>query len=52
MSMFTRKMRMLTAVVMESDRDSVVKALLEKGVMEFVHIGLLPADYFAKLSEH
>ena len=44
MSMFTRKMRMLTAVVMESDRDSVVKALLEKGVMEFVHIGLLPAD--------
>ena len=52
MSMFTRKMRMLTAVVMESDRDSVVKALLEKGVMEFVHIGLLPADKMAKLSEH
>ncbi len=52
MSMFTRKMRMLTAVVMESDRDSVVKALLEKGVMEFVHIGSLPADKMAKLSEH
>ncbi len=52
MSMFTRKMRMLTAVVMESDKDSVVKALLEKGVMEFVHIGSLPADKMAKLSEH
>ena len=52
MSMFTRKMRMLTAVVMESDKDNVVKALLEKGVMEFVHIGSLPADKMAKLSEH
>ena len=52
MSMFTRKMRMLTAVVMESDRDSVVKALLEKGVMEFVHIGSLPSDKMARLSSH
>ena len=52
MSMFTHKMRMLTAVVMESDKDSVVKALLEKGVMEFVHIGSLPAEKMAKLSEH
>ena len=52
MSMFTRKMRMLTAVVMESDKDNVVKALLEKGVMEFVHIGSLPAEKMAKLSEH
>ena len=52
MSMFTRKMRMLTAVVMESDKDNVVKALLEKGVMEFVHIGSLPADKMARLSEH
>ncbi|MBO8436011.1 MAG: ATPase [Spirochaetes bacterium] len=52
MSMFTRKMKMLTAVVMESDRDSVVKALLEKGVMEFVHIGSLPDEKMAKLSAH
>lgn len=52
MSMFTRKMRMLTAVVMESDRDSVVKALLEKGVMEFVHIGSLPDEKMSKLSSH
>ena len=52
MSMFTRRMRRLTAVVMESESDSVVKALLEKGVMEFVHIGALPADKMSKLSEH
>ena len=38
MNMFTQRMRMLTAVVMDSDREKVVKALLEKGVMEFVHI--------------
>ena len=52
MSMFTRKMRMLTAVVLEKDRDNVVKALLEKGVMEFVHIDSLPADKMHKLSAH
>ncbi len=52
MSMFTRKMRMLTAVVMESDKEAVVKALLEKGVMEFVHIGSLPADKMEKLTGH
>ena len=52
MSMFTRKMRMLTAVVLESDRDSVVRSLLEKGVMEFVHIDSLPAEKMAKLSAH
>ena len=52
MNMFTRKMRMLTAVVMESDKEAVVKALLEKGVMEFVHIGSLPADKMEKLTGH
>ncbi len=45
-------MKMLTAVVMESDKDNVVKALLEKGIMEFVHIGSLPSDKMAKLAEH
>ena len=45
-------MRMLTAVVLESDRDSVVRSLLEKGVMEFVHIDSLPAEKMAKLSAH
>ncbi len=52
MSMFTQKMRMLTSVVMDSDREKVVKALLEKGVMEFVHIGTLPAEKMQKLSQH
>ena len=52
MSMFTQKMRMLTAVVMDNDREKVVKALLEKGVMEFVHIGTLPAEKMQKLSSH
>ncbi len=52
MSMFTRKMRMLTAVVMDNNRESVVKALLEKGVMEFVHIDSLPSDKLKKLSGH
>ena len=52
MSMFTQKMKMLTAVVMENDRDSVVRALLRKGVMEFVHIDSLPADKMSRLSSH
>lgn len=38
MSIFAKRMRMLTAVVLERDRDRVVKALLDKGVMEFIHI--------------
>ena len=48
MNMFTQKMRMLTAVVMDSDREKVVKALLEKGVMEFVHIDTLPKEKMQK----
>ena len=52
MSMFTQRMKMLTAVVMDKDRERVVKALLEKGVMEFVHISELPEDKLAKLSSH
>lgn len=38
MSIFAKRMRMLTAVVLEKDKDRVVKALLDKGVMEFIHI--------------
>ena len=52
MSIFTEKMKMLTAVVMETDRDAVVKALLAKGVMEFVRMDFLPADKMARLSGH
>lgn len=49
MSVFTRKMKMLTAVVMDSHQSAVVKALLELGVMEFVHIDSLSSE---KLSSH
>ena len=52
MSMFTEKMRMLTAVVLDKDREKVVKGLLEKGVMEFVHITDLPEEQAEKLTSH
>ncbi len=52
MSMFTEKMMMLTAVVLESDKENVVKALLSKGVMEFVRIDSLPKEDMAKLQQH
>ncbi len=38
MSLFTRKMKMLTAIVLDSRSDMVVKALLELGVMDFIHL--------------
>lgn len=52
MSMFARKMRMLTAVVMDNKQDAVVKALLEKGVMEFVHIDSISKEKMKQLSSH
>ncbi len=52
MSMFTRKMRILTAVVLDEDKDKVVRSLLEKGVMDFVGIGDLDKDSMRKLSRH
>ena len=52
MSMFTRKMRMLTAVIMDDSREAVVKALIEKGAMEFVHIDSIPSDKLKMLSSH
>ncbi len=52
MSMFTKKMRMLTAVVMDEDREKVVKTLLDAGVMKFIHIDSLPEDKMKKLRSH
>lgn len=52
MSVFTRKMKMLTAVVMDDHKDAVVKALLELGVMEFVHIDALPSDKVFSITTH
>ena len=52
MSMFTRKMQMLTAVVMDEDKDKVVRKLLDKGVLDFVHLDSLDKDQMKKLLKH
>ena len=52
MSLFTVKMKMLTAVVLDGYSDKVVKALLEEGVMDFVHISQLDSDQAQRLSSH
>lgn len=50
MNLFTRPMRLLTAVVLEETSDSVVKALLQLGVMDFVHLNRLDPAQMEKLS--
>ena len=50
MSLFTQKMKMLTAVVLDGYSDAVVKALLEEGVMDFVHISQLDGEQASRLS--
>ncbi|MCH3920385.1 MAG: ATPase [Sphaerochaeta sp.] len=50
MNLFTRPMKLLTAVVLEQKSDAVVKALLEEGVMDFVHIDKLDPKQMEKLS--
>ncbi|MFA6681463.1 MAG: ATPase, partial [Sphaerochaeta sp.] len=50
MNLFTRPMRLLTAVVLEQMSDAVVKSLLEMGVMDFVHINKLEPQQMEKLS--
>ena len=52
MSLFTQKMRMLTAVVLDGQSDAVVKALLEEGVMDFVHISELDKEQAGRLNAH
>lgn len=41
MNLFTSKMRMLTAVVLEEDGDRVTRELLRQGVLDFVQISSL-----------
>ena len=41
MKLFTAKMRLLTAVVLEGDADKVTRELLRQGVLDFVHISSL-----------
>ncbi|MGB4405637.1 MAG: V-type ATPase 116kDa subunit family protein [Sphaerochaeta sp.] len=50
MNLFTRPMRLLTAVVLEEMSDTVVKSLLEMGVMDFVHLNKLDPKQMEKLS--
>ena len=50
MNLFTKPMRLLTAVVLQQQSDEVVKALLQLGVLDFIHINRLEADQLAKLS--
>ena len=49
MNLFTRKMRLLTAVVLDEDKDKVVKNLLSYGVMDFIHIEGLDSEQMKKI---
>ena len=43
-------MKMLTAVVLDGYTDAVVKALLEEGVMDFVHLSDFQNEQVRKLA--
>ena len=49
MNLFTRRMRLLTAVVLDEDKDKVVRNLLSKGVMDFVSIEGLDSEQMKKI---
>ncbi len=49
MSLFTKRMKLLTAVVLDQDKDKVVKNLLSSGVMDFVNIELLDKERMKKI---
>ncbi len=50
MNLFTKEMKLLTAVVLEQKTDQVVKTLLSLGVLDFVHVNKLNPDQMKKLS--
>lgn len=52
MSMFTHKMKMLTAIVLDSKSEVVIKKLLELGVMDFVSLDSVHPDKSDKLMTH
>ena len=52
MSLFTRKMRLLTAVVLDEDKEKVVKGLLSRGVMDFIHIEGLDPEMMKKIRKN
>ncbi|NCC66279.1 MAG: ATPase, partial [Spirochaetia bacterium] len=50
MNLFTKEMKLLTAVVLEQKTDKVVKTLLSLGVLDFVHVNKLGPEQMEKLS--
>lgn len=50
MNLFTKPMKLLTAVVLEQTSEKVVKTLLSLGVLDFVHINKLDPQQMEKLS--
>ncbi len=52
MSLFTKPMRLLTAVVLSTECDEVVKSLLQLGALDFVKVDQLPPEQLAKLKGH
>ena len=49
MNLFTRPMKLLTAVVLEQTSDAVVRALLALGVLDFVHINKLDPQQMERI---
>lgn len=52
MNLFTRKMKMLLAIVLEEDKDKVVKSLLKTGAMDFVRLSDFDKDTVGRLSQN
>ncbi len=50
MNLFTKPMKLLTAVVLELTSEAVVKELLQLGALDFVHINKLDPKQMEKLS--
>lgn len=52
MNLFTKKMKMLTAVIPSDKSEYVVKALIGRGVMEFVRVEDLPEENRKLVQKH
>ena len=52
MSLFTKKMKLLTAIVLEKDSSKVVTAMIENGIMDFVPINEFHHVKEGQLKDH
>lgn len=52
MNLFTQKMKLLTAVVPSDRADIVVKELLKRGSMEFIHVDAISKKDVDRLQQH